>query len=116
MAAFLPFSPAMTGGTVGLTAAIVLASGSITAGSATIGNGPYINALLVSNVSSVAAFARVATVAGLTASVVDVPIMPASSRILAAPDSGAIYVYAVNAATLGANSTVYFTPGKSGDG
>ena len=117
MSAFLPFSPAMTGGTVGLTAAIVMSSGSPTAGSATIAASPNTNALLVVNASTLVAFVRVATVAGLTATAADVPIQPYSGgggRLLAMPVNQSVYVYAVPQATLAAAGAVYFCPGEGG--
>ena len=117
MSAFLPFSPAMTAGTVGLTAAVVMTAGSPTAGSATIALSQNTNALLVVNASTLVAFVRVATVAGLTATAADVPIQPYSGgggRLLAMPVNQSVYVYAVPQATLAAAGTVYFCPGEGG--
>lgn len=109
-----PFFPAMTGGTVGLTQSIVLTSGAPAAGTCTIASGPLISTILVSNTATLAAFVRISTTPSLTATTVDIPVMPTSNRIFGAPSGLAIYCYAANAQTLAANSTVYFTPGEGG--
>ena len=117
MAAFQPFTPAMTGGTVGLTQAVVMTSGTPTAGSGTLAAAPGANALLVINGSTLVAFVRVCTTPSLTATSSDVPIQPfngGGGRILAMPSNTPVYVYAVPQATLGANANVYFTPGQGG--
>ena len=116
MSAFLPFSPGMTGGTVGLTAAVLMASGAPTAGSATIVAPANTNAVLVINDSTLLAFVRVCTTPSLTATSADVPVQPyngGGGRLLAAP-AATFYVYAIPQATLGASANVYFCPGESG--
>ena len=117
MAGYLSFSPSMTGGTVGLTAAVVMTSGAPSAGSATIAAAQGTNALLVVNASSLVAFVRVCTTSGLTATASDVPVQPfngGGGHIFAMPNNTATYVYAVPIATLSANANVYFTPGQGG--
>ena len=109
------FAPAMTGGTVGLTQSLVLASGAPTAGTITIASGPTVNTVLVSNTASLAVFVRFSATASLTATTADTPIPPGGAHILAIP-SGLVYGYAVNGATLGATASVYFTPGEGGGG
>lgn len=104
----------MTGGTVGLTQSVVLASGAPAAGTITIAAGPNVNAVLISNTASLAAFVRLSTTASLTATTADTPVMPGGSRIFAIPSNIAVYGYVVNDATLGAGASVYFTPGEGG--
>jgi hypothetical protein len=115
MAAFTAFSPSMTGGVVGATAAVVLLGGTLVAGAATLTGFGDVNAILVTNASSLVAFARVTAVAGLTATSSDVPVLPVSARLLAAPAGAkSIFVYGIPAATLAATSALYFTPGEGG--
>lgn len=110
------FSPAMTGGTVGLTSSITLASGAPAAGTITIASGPNVNTVLVSNTASLAAFVRLSTTPSLTATTADTPVMPNTSHVLAIPSNVVVYGYAVNGATLAAAASVYFTPGEGGGG
>jgi hypothetical protein len=110
------FSPAMTGGTVGLTQSIVMASGAPTAGTVTIASGPNVNTMLVTNTATLAAFVRVSTTPSLTATSSDTPIPASGAHVLAIPSGTAVYAYAIPQATLGAGASVYFTPGEGGGG
>ena len=117
MSAMLPFSPAMIGGTVGITATVVMTSGAPTAGTATIAPSATVNSIYVVNQSSLIAFVRICTVNNLTATSSDTPVQPFSGgggRLLAMPTNTTVYVYAIPQATLAANANVYFTPGQSG--
>ena len=115
MAVYTPFAPNMTGATVGLTASVVMASGAPAAGSATITAFADTTSMLVTNGSSLTAFARICGTPSLTATSADVPVPPTSQRMLAC-GPGTVYVYAFPSATLGANATMYFTPGMGGGG
>ena len=117
MAGFLSFSPSMTGGTVGLTAAVVMSSGAPSAGSATVSAAHGTNAVRVVNASSLVAFVRICTTSGLTATTSDTPVEPYSGgggHLFAMPENTTVYVYAIPIATLSANANVYFTPGQGG--
>ncbi len=110
------FSPAMTGGTVGLTQSVTLASGAPGVGTVTIQSGPVINTVLVTNTATLTAFVRLSGTNSLTATTADIPIPPASSHMVGFPNGKTIFGYATNAQTLAVGSAVYFTPCDGGGG
>jgi hypothetical protein len=113
-----PFAPSKLGNpaTAGQTTAIVMSSGAPAASIATVSWPGYANAVMVTNSSSLAAFVALVTPPNnYTVTTKDTPVLANNRVILAAPSGqGSLVVGALSSGTLGANATVYFSPGIGG--
>jgi hypothetical protein len=114
-----PFAPGFSGNppTVGLTVAVVMASGAPASSVVPMTLPGYCNAVMVSNTATIAAYAAITTNANYTVTAADTPVL-SGARVIWASQNGpaTIYVGAKPAATLSAAANLYFTPGQGGAG